>query len=126
MAAALPNRIPNDGARHRSEPIGSNDVAQGDLAKTDLGKIDPRERLIVALDVSSAAAAQKIVAAVTPVTAGSSQTYTWTLPANFPTGKVLRVKVDGGTLTQGGTALTWSEHGYYEVSLYAGSLTLSP
>src|SRR3974390_2792114 len=41
MAAALPNRIPNEISRGR----------------------DPRERLIVALDVSSAAAAQKIVAA---------------------------------------------------------------
>src|ERR1700751_2282286 len=44
MTAALPNRIPNDSLRYRS--------------------VDPRERLIVALDVSSAAAAQKIVAAV--------------------------------------------------------------
>jgi len=44
MTAALPNRIPNDSIRYRS--------------------VDPRERLIVALDVSSAAAAQKIVAAV--------------------------------------------------------------
>jgi orotidine-5'-phosphate decarboxylase len=42
MVAALPNRIPNEIARPP----------------------DPRERLIVALDVSTAAAAQKIVAAV--------------------------------------------------------------
>src|SRR5215470_5369611 len=44
MAAALPNRIPNDSSGYRSA--------------------DPRERLIVALDVSTAAAARKIVAAV--------------------------------------------------------------
>ncbi|HXJ90702.1 MAG TPA: orotidine-5'-phosphate decarboxylase [Candidatus Binatia bacterium] len=44
MTAALPNRIPNDSFRYRN--------------------LEPRERLIVALDVSSAAAAQKIVAAV--------------------------------------------------------------
>ena len=44
MTAALPNRIPNDSPGYRN--------------------VDPRERLIVALDVSSAAAAQKIVAAV--------------------------------------------------------------
>jgi orotidine-5'-phosphate decarboxylase len=44
MTAVLPNRIPNDSLSYRSG--------------------DPRERLIVALDVSSAAAAQKIVAAV--------------------------------------------------------------
>jgi orotidine-5'-phosphate decarboxylase len=42
MTAALPNRIPNESSRGR----------------------DPRERLIVALDVSTTAAAQKIVAAV--------------------------------------------------------------
>jgi len=44
MAAALPNRISSDSPSYRSD--------------------DPRQRLIVALDVSSAAAAQKIVAAV--------------------------------------------------------------
>jgi orotidine-5'-phosphate decarboxylase len=44
MTAVLPNRIPNDSSGYQSD--------------------DPRERLIVALDVSSAAAAQKIVAAV--------------------------------------------------------------
>ena len=44
MLAALPNRIPSDGLSYRVD--------------------DPRQRLIVALDVSTAAAAQKIVAAV--------------------------------------------------------------
>ncbi len=44
MTAALSNRIPTDSSSYRS--------------------VDPRERLIVALDVSTAAAAQKIVAAV--------------------------------------------------------------
>jgi orotidine-5'-phosphate decarboxylase len=44
MTAALTNRIPNDSLGYHS--------------------VDPRERLIVALDVSTAAAAQKIVAAV--------------------------------------------------------------
>src|SRR5580704_16168107 len=46
MSAALPNRVPSDPRR------------------VDLQKDDPRGRLIVALDVSTAAAAQKIVAAV--------------------------------------------------------------
>jgi orotidine-5'-phosphate decarboxylase len=46
MPAALPHRIPPD-------PRGS-----------DLHKTDPRAQLIIALDVSTAAAAQKIVAAV--------------------------------------------------------------
>jgi len=47
--AALPNRLPNDSLSYRD-----------DIRRND----DPRQRLIVALDVSSAAAAQKIVAAV--------------------------------------------------------------
>jgi orotidine-5'-phosphate decarboxylase len=47
--AALPNRIPQGGASHRSDGLRGH---------------DPRERLIVALDVSTAAAAQQIVAAV--------------------------------------------------------------
>jgi len=71
--------------------------------------------------------AQKMFAAITPSTSGNSKTWTWTLPPHFPPGKVLRVKVDGGTLTQpGGRTLAWDEHGYYEVALDAGSLTLSP
>src|SRR5215472_6667535 len=49
MTAALPNRIRND-----STPDRSSNYAHG----------DPRQRLIVALDVSTAAAAKKIVAAV--------------------------------------------------------------
>jgi orotidine-5'-phosphate decarboxylase len=44
MTAALPDRIPTDSLSYRSD--------------------DPRQRLIVALDVSTTAAAQKIVAAV--------------------------------------------------------------
>jgi len=50
-------------------------------------------------------------------------TWSWTLPPHFPGGRVLRVTVDGGTLSQGGRALAWDPHGYYEVSLDAGSLT---
>jgi hypothetical protein len=71
--------------------------------------------------------AQKMFAAITPTTSGNSKTWTWTLPAHFPPGKVLRVTVAGGTLTQpGGRTLAWDDHGYYEVALDAGSLTLSP
>jgi hypothetical protein len=69
---------------------------------------------------------QSSFSAATITTAGSDQTWTWTLPGHFPPGKCLRVTVDGGTLKQGGTALVWDPHGYYEVSLDAGSLTLSP
>lgn len=70
--------------------------------------------------------AQKLVAASSPTTSGSNKTYSWTLPANFPPGKCLRVKIDGGILTQGGKELSWDGHGYYEVPLDAGSVTLSP
>jgi len=49
MAAALPNRMPDDSVSYR---------------RNDLRSDDPRQRLIVALDVSTAAAAQRIVAAV--------------------------------------------------------------
>lgn len=49
MPATLPNRIPDGGLSHRNDPSRS---------------VDARERLIVALDVSSAAAAQGIVTAV--------------------------------------------------------------
>jgi hypothetical protein len=64
--------------------------------------------------------------AATKSTSGSTTTYTWTLPANFPPGKYLRVTVDGGTLKQGGTTLAWDTHGYYEIALDSGSLTISP
>ena len=69
---------------------------------------------------------QKAFMQATTMTTGSDKTWTWTLPAHFPPGKYLRVKVDGGTLKQGGVALAWDGHGYYEVALDAGSLTLSP
>src|SRR5436305_12768599 len=49
MSAALPNRIPSDGESHRGDELHPG---------------DQRQKLIVELDVSSAAAAQKIVAAV--------------------------------------------------------------
>lgn len=69
---------------------------------------------------------QRAVAAASPTTSGASTTWTWTLPTHFPPGKYLRVRVAGGTLSQSGKALPWNEHGYYEVALDAGSLTLSP
>jgi peptidoglycan/xylan/chitin deacetylase (PgdA/CDA1 family) len=70
--------------------------------------------------------AQKVLSAAAPAASGSSKTWTWTLPAHFPRGKYLRVKVDGGTPSQGGHVLAWNDHGYYEIALDAGSLTLSP
>jgi peptidoglycan/xylan/chitin deacetylase (PgdA/CDA1 family) len=69
---------------------------------------------------------QKLLAAGAPVVSGTTQTWTWTLPGHFPPGRHLRVRVDGGTLSQNGQTLGWDGHGYYEVALDAGSLTLSP
>lgn len=70
--------------------------------------------------------AQKLVSAVTPTTSGTATTWAWSLPAHFPSGKYLRVTVDGGSLTQGGDPLPWDDHGFYEISLDAGTLTLAP
>ena len=78
------------------------------------------------VDVAAYWRAQKLLSALTPATAGGNSTWTWTLPANFPPGKYLRVTVTGGTLTQGAITLVWDDHGFYEVALDAGTLTLSP
>jgi peptidoglycan/xylan/chitin deacetylase (PgdA/CDA1 family) len=69
---------------------------------------------------------QKALSSVTPTTSGTTKTYSWSLPANFPPGKCLRVTVDGGTLKQGGKTLLWNNRGYYEIALDAGSVTVSP
>ena len=70
--------------------------------------------------------AQKLFAAAAPSTEGDVTTWAWTLPEHFPSGKYLRVVVDGGTLSQAGAPLTWDPHGYYEIALDPGSLTLAP
>jgi hypothetical protein len=66
---------------------------------------------------------QQLLQAATPTTSGAVTTWTWTLPPNFPSGRKLRVTVNGGTLTQNGTPLSWNSRGYYEVSLDAQSLS---
>jgi len=63
-----------------------------------------------------------------PTTSGTDKTWTWKtsdFSNPFPPGKYLRVTTDGGVLKQGSTTLVWDDHGYYEVSLDAGTLTLS-
>jgi len=65
---------------------------------------------------------------LTATTSGTDKVWTWKtsdFSTPFPPGKYLRVTTDGGTLKQGNTTLTWDDHGYYEVSLDAGTLTLS-
>ncbi len=54
----------------------------------------------------------------------TSGTISWTLPGGFPPNRCLRVTTDGGTITQNGQTVAWDPHGYYEISMDAGSLTL--
>jgi hypothetical protein len=70
--------------------------------------------------------AQKLFSGLSPSTSGSDSTWSWTLPDHFPPGMCLRVSVDGGTLSQNGQALAWDDHGYYQIDLDAGSVTLGP
>jgi hypothetical protein len=68
-------------------------------------------------------------AKLTPAASGSDKTWTWKVTDfnnPYPSGKSLRVTTDGGTLKQGDKTLEWDDHGYYEVALDAGTLTLSP
>ena len=77
------------------------------------------------VDVAAYWLGQKAFSAAT--TSGTtSKTWTWTKPSNYPPGKYLRVTVAGGTLTQGSTTIPWNDHGFYEISMDAGSVTLSP
>jgi peptidoglycan/xylan/chitin deacetylase (PgdA/CDA1 family) len=79
-----------------------------------------------AVDVGAYWRAQKLLSSITPTTSGGNIIYKWTLPANFPSGKYLRVTVSGGTLKQNNQVLNWDSHGYYEIALDAGSLTITP
>ena len=69
---------------------------------------------------------QRILSSVTPEEEGERTVWRWALPDHFPPGKYLRVTVDGGTLSQNDKVLSWSPHGYYEVALDDGVLTLTP
>lgn len=69
---------------------------------------------------------QKLVTNASVASSGSTKTWSWVLPPHFPPGRVLRVTVDGGSLSQGGKTLAWDGHGYYEVALDAGSLAWAP
>ena len=78
------------------------------------------------LDVGAYWQAQKLLSLAVPANQNGVSTWTWTLPARYPPDHFLRVVVDGGTLSQNGVPLVWDEHGYYEVDLDAGSLSLAP
>ncbi|WP_283402029.1 polysaccharide deacetylase family protein [Halorubrum sp. DM2] len=70
--------------------------------------------------------AQRFFEGVTPTEVGDETVWEWECPDAFPDGHRLRVTVDGGTLEQNGRPLPWNGRGYYEVSLDAESLTLTP
>ena len=57
---------------------------------------------------------------------GTNIVYSWTLPAHFPSGKYIRIKLTGGTPMQNGQTINWDGHGYYEVALDPGTLTVTP
>lgn len=78
------------------------------------------------LEIGAYWRAQKMFSELTPITVGRISIWRWRLPDHFPRGRFLRVRVDGGTLRQLRGPLAWNRHGYYEVSLDAGVLILSP
>lgn len=78
------------------------------------------------LEVGAYWIAQRLLTNAAPATNGNTTTWSWTLPERFPPDHFVRVTVSGGTLSQAGAPLTWDEHGYYEVQLDEGSLTLAP
>ena len=68
--------------------------------------------------------AQKLVSELTPTASDGATTWSWTLPDHFPPGMCLRVTTEGGTLVQNDQPVPWDEHGYYEIALDAGSMSL--
>lgn len=110
---------------------GGSDGAYQPLRLTEFtATVDHAKRLNLWLDtVANVGAywrAQKQITTTKPISSGSDITYAWTLPDHFPAGLFVRVTVDGGTLKQGDTILTWDDHGYYEVALDSKTLTVSP
>jgi peptidoglycan/xylan/chitin deacetylase (PgdA/CDA1 family) len=69
---------------------------------------------------------QKLLSQAEPAVSEGGYVWSWTLPPHFPNGMYLRVTVSGGTVSQNGSALAWDPHGFYEIALDAGSLTVSP
>lgn len=94
-----------------------------DAVKTEKQKKDLWIDTMVA--VGSYWRGARAFAKATPTTSGSDKTWTWTLPKGFPPGKYLRVKTDGGVVKQKAGTIPWDSHGYYEIALDEGSVTLS-
>jgi len=60
----------------------------------------------------------------TLIAASSTTSATWTLPAHFPPNMCVRISTTGGTVMQKGQEVPWDDHGYYQISLDAGSVTI--
>ncbi|MEO7035374.1 MAG: polysaccharide deacetylase family protein [Polyangiaceae bacterium] len=58
------------------------------------------------------------------ISASATTSATWTLPAHFPKNTCVRITTTGGTVTQSGKTIPWDPHGYYQISLDAGSVTV--
>jgi hypothetical protein len=58
------------------------------------------------------------------ISASATTSATWTLPAHFPPNMCVRITTTGGTVTQKGQTIPWNDHGYYEISLDAGAVTI--
>ncbi|HYP98692.1 MAG TPA: polysaccharide deacetylase family protein [Polyangiaceae bacterium] len=58
------------------------------------------------------------------IPASATTTAMWTLPANFPPNMCVRITTTGGTVTQKGNTIAWDDHGYYQISLDAGEVTI--
>ena len=58
------------------------------------------------------------------IPASATTSATWTLPANFPPNMCVRITTSGGTVTQKNQTIAWDPHGYYQISLDAGEVTV--
>ena len=58
------------------------------------------------------------------IPASATTSATWTLPANFPPNMCVRITTTGGTVTQKNETINWDSHGYYQISLDAGEVTI--
>jgi hypothetical protein len=58
------------------------------------------------------------------ISATATTSATWTLPAHFPPNMCVRVTTTGGNVTQKGQSIAWDDHGYYQISLDAGEVTI--
>ncbi|MES1186482.1 MAG: polysaccharide deacetylase family protein [Myxococcales bacterium] len=58
------------------------------------------------------------------IPASASTSATWTLPAKFPPNMCVRITTTGGVVKQKGETIAWDPHGYYQISLDAGAVTV--